>query len=237
MDLWGEGDTFHKTQIKDKNMQGQHNQTDDKKLIDQSGAPLNAGDNVQAQRQSTDSLKLKDVFSYIASYKGWAGIVAGGTALTALITATTIHFFNNDTELAKVVNDTPETILTQLDGNTTLITQGDNVALRYKGVVCPLAMGFPENVTLTLGNSGDASLSPSEPTAEQTILGSLGINRSVSIVREIAPNAQSLMADFYAYAEDCNNRITALQANDNNEEAGIPVPLQSFIVAPPAPEQ
>lgn len=134
---------------------------------------------------------------------------AGAVVLTGAIS---IHFYNNEEKVISTVLKEPDMALTALDSDTTLIKQGDNVAIRYKGIICPVTMSWPETVTLTLGNTGDASISPSDESPVSTILGTLGVTRNVTIKRELDKNAKDLMNDFYSHAENCYDKILELSS-------------------------
>ena len=133
---------------------------------------------------------------------------AGGVVLAG---AVSIHYFNNETDLVERIYKDDEINILEIDEDTNLITKGDSATLVYKGVSCPLIFDWPKDVELTLGNTGDASLSPDETGAIETVLGSLGVTRDLSVTEKPTENASELMKDFYDYARDCNNLIASMR--------------------------
>lgn len=186
--------------------------------LDQQQQPQdNAQAAIEPEAASTTS-RLKAVWDAVRPSRALI-MGAGAVILTG---ATTIHFYNNEEQVLSTVLKDPEIIIHPIDENSSLIQQGDSLAIRYKGLVCPVAINWPENTKLSLGNTGDASFSPVDESTISTILGTLGVTRNVTIDRQLDPNAEGLMRDFYNHAEQCNAKIATLIERDGATAPVIP---------------
>lgn len=185
------------------------NNIDNHDLIDAERAANPRPLDSSAPRQSM----LKNVWNALRPSRA----VVMGAGAVVLTGAVTIHFFNNEEKvISTALQDTPITFY-PVNDNTTLIQQGSNLAVRYGSVVCPIAMGWPENTSIVLGNKGDATITPTDENPLTTILGTLGVARDVTIKHELHPDAKNLMSDFYRHSENCMDKIIGLQKAEDRE--------------------
>lgn len=143
----------------------------------------------------------------------------GGVALGG---ALSLLYNNNEGALVSTTLQNSPMHFHSVNDNTTLIQQGNNLAIQYENIVCPVPFGWPIETTIVLGSKGDASFSPNDENTITTILGRLGITRDVNIARPLDDNAQELMNDLYAYSERCIDKMN--EARQKNNETSLPPP-------------
>ena len=155
--------------------------------------------------------------------------LAAGTAIACVLS---VHFFSKEDKIIDTVTNTDEPHIVELDRDTTLLLNDDMGVIRYKGLTCSFIIDMPENISITLGNTGDASLNPlGDETSIQSLFGALGITRDVNITKSPDSTAQDLMQDFYEYSRECNqDMLRALELS-----GGISTTVTQSTPEPEAP--
>jgi hypothetical protein len=147
-------------------------------------------------------------------------------ALGAILTATVTNlYYSREADMVQNSQDEQPMIFHPQPDGTVYIEQGNNLAVGFNGITCPVPFGYPKDKALAIGSKSDAAINPVDESFASTLAGTLGVVRDVTITEKPSEKSEELMRDLYAYSKICMDNLL-LEKQVHNETNTPPAVLE-----------